>query len=175
MRRAFGLRSLLTLRPPVQLIPRCAVSSLWISQRIRQVVASVPELFAMPVNRRMRFHLNVTLDLRLTCEANFFVGIAQDLEPQQRIQPFPEPFQDPLLRHIVFAICDHDIAAAASPKPHAVNNPVRAGIKLYAILSSDRSKVLAFFCVDRNFFVDKLDLWHRSGLTSSDSGKSSPD
>lgn len=56
-----------------------------------------PELFAVPVDRRMSFDFAVSLNASLAGQSNFFARVADHLQAKQRVQPLPELFKDALL------------------------------------------------------------------------------
>jgi hypothetical protein len=73
----------------------------------------VPELLAVPIDRRVSFDFDIALHFSLAGEANVFLGIAEHLQSQKGIQPFPNPFEKSLFRHVFRSPGNHNIAAAA--------------------------------------------------------------
>lgn len=126
-----------------------------------------PVLFAVPVDRWMSFDFAVAFDASLAGESNFFARIADHLQAQKRVQPFPETFQNALLRDVLLPLGNDHIAAAAGTHSHAVHNGVRSRIKLDAVLACHGAKIFTFRSVDCELLVDKLDLGHNVGLSTT--------
>ena len=117
----------------------------------------------MPVDRRVRLDFDVTFDSCLAGQSDFFRGITEDLQKQQRIEPFPEAFPHPLFCDVLFAGRDHHVAAAALTETHAIENLVRAEVNLYSVPAGDGPQVFTFAGLDSDLFIDKPDLGHGSG------------
>ena len=127
---------------------------------------SAPEPVAVPVDRWMCFHIDVTMYFRLTSQTDVLAIIAQNFYAQQRMDPFPQLLQKSLFAAVFRTIFDDHIAAGTVSEAHTVEYPVRARIKLYPIFTSNRPNVISVCRVHGDFLIDEVDLWHQPGFRS---------
>jgi hypothetical protein len=114
----------------------------------------------VPVDRWIRFYLNVAMHLSLAGKADVLFRVAEQFQTEQWIDPLVDPFQEALLTAVFAACFEGNIATAACSKPHAVHNFVGARIQLHAVLASNCSDILTILRFNGNLFVDKLNCGH---------------
>ena len=120
----------------------------------------VPELFAVPVDRWVGFHLNVAVDFSLTGQTYVLFRIAEQLQAQQWVDPLVESFHDAFGAAVFCSVLNNNVTAAARPKTHAVQYFVGAGIQLYSVLTGHGANVVAFLSFNGDLLVHEFDCWH---------------
>lgn len=121
----------------------------------------------MPVDWRVRFDFDVAADASLAGESDFFAGVAEDFDPEQRVEQAPQAFEQSGAADFICTFGNDHVAAAACAKAHAIHDFVGPGIQLHAVFASDGPQVFTFCGVNSDFFVDKLDLGHDSELSAA--------
>lgn len=114
----------------------------------------------MPVDWRVSFHIDITLDACATGQSNILFRVAEQFQAEQRIEPLPESFQNAFAADVFAAVADVDIAGAAESEAPAVNYCVRSGVDLNTVFSGNGSQVFTHCDVNRELFVDKVYLGH---------------
>lgn len=127
---------------------------------------SAPELFAVPVDRWMSFHFHVTVNFGLAGQPNFFFRVAEQLQAQERVDPLVDAFQNAFATAVLRTLLHGHVATAAGSETHAVQDLVRAGIQLHAILHRNGPNVFAVLCLNGDLFVHKVNRWHEMKIVN---------
>lgn len=114
----------------------------------------------MPVDWGMSFDVEVAADACLAGESDFFAGVAEDFETEERVEPFPEAFEDAFGGSVFLTLRDDDAAGAALSEAHAIEEFVGTFVDLDTIFTGNGAEIFALCDIDGEFFVDEPDFGH---------------